>query len=54
MANFSRFGSGVKLSREHEKQRKRLATYCDQKQKNWNVIVTSGGTESPPGAESDI
>ena len=54
MANLSSFGSGVKLLREHEKQRRRLAICHDQKQKNRNVIITSGGIESPPGAESDI
>lgn len=48
------FGSGVKLVREHEKQRKRLAICHDQKQKNRSVIFTSGGIKSPPGAESDI
>lgn len=54
MANLPSFGSGVKLPREHEKQSKRLAICHHQKQKNQNVIITSGGIESPPGAESDI
>lgn len=54
MANLSSFGNGDKLPGEHEKQRKSLAICHDQKQENRNVIVTSGGIESPPGAESDV
>lgn len=53
MPDLPSFGSGVKLPREHEKQSKRLAICHHMKQK-WNVIFTSGGIESPPGAEADI